>query len=152
LHTDAKVAEEYELTRDKISKFCRYATLYRPLLLMMDQEKRLGQLAAYEISFIEDQCLQELLYQILNESKPPLSKAKAVQLRREFEKGTLDADRLRHLMENQPPSRAADTISVSVKLSPAYRQYFPEGTPAKQIEATVQKALELYFRSLPQTS
>lgn len=53
-HTDAKVAEEYELTRDKISKYCRLATLYRPLLLLLDESKKIGQLAAYEISFIEN--------------------------------------------------------------------------------------------------
>ena len=43
---DAQVAQEYELTRDKVSKYCRYATLYRPLLQLMDQGKKLGQLAA----------------------------------------------------------------------------------------------------------
>lgn len=53
-HTDVKIAQEYELTRDKVSKYCRYATLYRPLLLLMNSGKRLGQLAAYEISFVED--------------------------------------------------------------------------------------------------
>lgn len=35
-HTDVKIAQEYELTRDKVSKYCRYATLYRPLLLLMN--------------------------------------------------------------------------------------------------------------------
>lgn len=45
-HTDVKIAQEYELTRDKVSKYCRYATLYRPLLLLMNSGKRLGQLAA----------------------------------------------------------------------------------------------------------
>ena len=51
-----------------ITKYCRYARLYRPLFLLMNSGKRLGQLAAYEISFVENQKLQECIYQFISEA------------------------------------------------------------------------------------
>ena len=97
-HTDVKIAQEYELTRDKVSKYCRYATLYRPLLLLMNSGKRLGQLAAYEISFVEDHSLQECIYQFISEGSASISTAKGKKLRAAFEDGKLDAGKTTHFL------------------------------------------------------
>ena len=97
-HTDVKIAQEYELTRDKVSKYCRYATLYRPLLLLMNSGKRLGQLAAYEISFVEDHSLQECIYQFISEGSASISTAKGKKLRAAFEDGKLDASQIKSIL------------------------------------------------------
>lgn len=147
-HTDAKIAQEYELTRDKVSKYCRYATLYRPLLLLMDSGKQLKQLAAYEISFVEDHGLQVCIYQLLSEGKVTLSTEKGKKLRALFEAGELDEAQIKAVLGGT--GRAAKKASgrrVSVTLSPAFESYFPRKATAKQIEDTIQKALEMYFHA-----
>lgn len=100
-HTDVKIAQEYELTRDKVSKYCRYATLYRPLLLLMNSGKRLGQLAAYEISFVEDHSLQECIYQFISEGSASISTAKGKKLRAAFEDGKLDASQIKSILSRR---------------------------------------------------
>lgn len=148
LHTDAKVAEEYELTRDKVSKYCRYATLYRPLLLLMNRGKSLGQMAAYEISFIKDHRLQECIYQMITADGGTISEAKGKTLRSLFESGKLDETQIRSvLLESGSAAKKSSGRRVSVTIPPAFESYFPKKATARQIEETIQKALALYFRT-----
>lgn len=146
-HTDTQIAQEYELTRDKVSKYCRYATMYRPLLLLMDH-KKLGQLAAYEVSFVVDHSLQKLIYQIITEDKVNLSVAKAKQLRKVFETGELTEPEIRAILAKPPKAAGGQNgRRVSITISPDFAAYFPKKTSEKQIEETIQKALLLYFRT-----
>ena len=116
-HTDVKIAQEYELTRDKVSKYCRYATLYRPLLLLMNSGKRLGQLAAYEISFVEDHSLQECIYQFISEGSASISTAKGKKLRAAFEDGKLDASQIKSILSGGGLSMGALPTKRSTGLS-----------------------------------
>lgn len=146
-HADAQIAQEYELTRDKVSKYCRYATMYHPLLLLMDQ-KKLGQLAAYEISFVVDHSLQKLICQMITEDKISLSVTKAKKLREIFEAGKLTEPELRAVLAKPPKaSSGKNGRRVSITISPDFAAYFPKHTTEKQIEETIQKALLLYFRT-----
>ena len=125
LHTDAKVAEEYELTRDKVSKYCRYATLYYPLLLLMDRKKSLGQLAAYEISFVTDYSLQECIYQAITQGGGTISKAKGKTLRSLFEAGKLDETQIKLvLLKSSTATKKSPGRCVSVTISPAFESYW----------------------------
>ena len=147
--TDAKIAQEYELTRDKVSKYCRYAMLYQPLLLLMNDGKRLGQLSAYEISFVEDHTIQEQIYQVMTTDRAVLSVAKAKQLRRAFEAKELDETRIKEILTPSSASEKSGTARrISVTLSPTFESYFPPKATAKQIEETIQKALALYFKTV----
>jgi len=146
-HTDEKIAQEYELTRDKVSKYCRYATLYRPLLLLMDTGKQLGQLAAYEVSFIENHDLQECIYQHISSGKYTLTTAKGKQLRALFETGGLDAVQIERLLAGEKSAGKPPGRRISITLSANFEAYFPKKTTAKQIEDTIQKALEMYFHA-----
>lgn len=138
-HTDVKIAQEYELTRDKVSKYCRYATLYRPLLLLMNSGKRLGQLAAYEISFVEDHSLQECIYQFISEGSASISTAKGKKLRAAFEDGKLDASQIKSILSGGGLSTSKQPgRRVSVTLPPAFAPYFPPKATTKQIEETIQ--------------
>ena len=145
-HTDEKVAQEYELTRDKVSKYCRYATLYRPLLLLMDTGKQVGQLAAYEVSFVEDHDLQECIYQHLSTGKSTLSTAKGKKLRALFEAGNLDAAQIQAILTEETSAVKRPGRRISVRLSPDFEEYFSKEVTTKEIEETIQKALELYFK------
>lgn len=146
-HTDEKIAQEYELTRDKVSKYCRYATLYRPLLLLMDTGKQLGQLAAYEVSFVEDHGLQECIYQHISNGKSTLSTAKGKKLRALFEAGNLDAAQIKAILTEEITTAKRPGRRISVTLSADFESYFPKKATAKEIEETIQKALELYFKT-----
>lgn len=146
-HTDEKIAQEYELTRDKVSKYCRYATLYRPLLLLMDTGKQLGQLAAYEVSFVEDHDLQECIYQHISTGKSTLSTAKGKKLRALFEAGNLDAAQIKAILTEETTTAKRTGRYISVTLSADIESYFPKKATAKEIEETIQKALELYFKT-----
>lgn len=151
--TDVKIAQEYELTRDKVSKYCRYATLYRPLLLLMDNGKRLKQLAAYEISFVEDHGLQECIYQLISAGGVTLSTEKGKKLRTLFEAGALDEAQIKVVLGGTGSvSKKASGRRVFFTLSPAFESYFPKKATAKQIEDTIQKALELYFNATESAS
>nr|WP_275958043.1 ParB N-terminal domain-containing protein [Pseudoflavonifractor phocaeensis] len=146
-HTDKKIAQEYELTRDKVSKYCRYATLYRPLLLLMDTGKQLGQLAAYEVSFVEDHDLQECIYQHISTGKSTLSTAKGKKLRTLFEAGNLDVAQIKAILTEETTTAKRPGRRISVTLSADFESYFPKKATAKEIEETIQKALELYFKT-----
>ena len=151
-HADTRIAQEYELTRDKVSKYCRYATMYRPLLLLMDH-KKLGQLAAYEVSFVTERSLQKLICQIVTENKINLSVAKAKQLRETFEAGKLSEAGVMDLLSKRPRGAGgANGRRISITIPPDFAAYFPEKPSAKQIEETVRKALALYFRMEQGTS
>ena len=151
--TDVKIAQEYELTRDKVSKYCRYATLYRPLLLLMDVGKRLGQLAAYEISFVEDHDLQKCIYQFISEENVSVSTAKGKKLRAAFEDGKLDVSQIKSILSGGGSSTAKQSgRRVSVTLPPAFAPYFSPKATTKQIEETIQKALALYFKTMGNAS
>ena len=146
-HADQKIAQEYELTRDKVSKYCRYATLYRPLLLLMDTGKQLGQLAAYEVSFVEDHDLQECIYQHISTGKSTLSTAKGKKLRALFEAGNLDAAQIKAILTEETVTAKRPGRRISVTLSADFESYFSKKATAKEIEETIQKALELYFKT-----
>lgn len=147
-HTDEKVAQEYELTRDKVSKYCRYATLYRPLLQLMDDGKKLGLLAAYEISFVMDPHLQECIYRTITQDGVLIPVAKAKKLRAVFENGQLSAAQIRAILIPASMSGPRDSgRRISVTLSPEFEAYFPQKATAKQIEDTIKKALALYFKA-----
>ena len=151
-HADARIAQEYELTRDKVSKYCRYATMYRPLLLLMDH-KKLGQLAAYEVSFVTDHSLQKLIYQMITEDKVNLSVAKAKKLRKVFEAGELGEAGITAVLIKQPKEAGSQNgRRVSITISPDFAAYFPKKTSEKQIEEIIQKALRLYFKAEAGTS
>lgn len=146
-HADARIAQEYELTRDKVSKYCRYAAMYRPLLLLMDH-KKLGQLAAYEVSFVTDHSLQKRIYQMITEDKVGLSVAKAKKLRKAFEAGELGEAGITAVLTKHPKEAGSQNgRRVSIAISPDFAAYFPKKTSEKQIEETIQKALRLYFKA-----
>lgn len=146
---DARIAGEYQLTRDKVTKYCRYATMYRPLLLMMDAGGKLGQLAAYEISFITDRAAQEAIYQAIAAEGLTVSTAKGKLLRAAFEAGELDRAKVKAILGGSPTSgRGTPGRRVSITLPPDFEHYFPPKASVQQIEATIQKALALYFESV----
>ena len=143
LRTDEKIAGEYKLSRDKIAKFCRLSTLYRPLLLLLDDQETLGILAGYQITFIEASDLQTVIYTCITDENFNLTTAKAELLRSYYEQGKLTEQSIREVLEGvkkQPPRGGLPAATVKPKV---LSRFFEPNTPKKVINDTIVLALEL---------
>ena len=126
----------------QIQRYVRLTYLIDGLLELTDAQK-IGLQTAVELSYL---CrpTQELLLEYLNSSKHGISKAQALELRK------LDADLTRQpdaeaiaaLLE-APVQRAARVLKLQLK---PIRSFFPPDAGQEEMQETIQKALEYYFR------
>ena len=126
----------------QIQRYVRLTYLIDGLLELTDAQK-IGLQTAVELSYL---CrpTQELLLEYLNSSKHGISKAQALGLRK------LDADLTRQpdaeaiaaLLE-APVQRAARVLKLQLK---PIRSFFPPDAGQEEMQETIQKALEYYFR------
>ena len=125
-----------------LQRYVRLTYLIDGLLELTDAQK-IGLQTAVELSYL---CrpTQELLLEYLNSSKHGISKAQALGLRK------LDADLTRQpdaeaiaaLLE-APVQRAARVLKLQLK---PIRSFFPPDAGQEEMQETIQKALEYYFR------
>ena len=126
----------------QIQRYVRLTYLIDGLLELTDAQK-IGLQTAVELSYL---CrpTQELLLEYLSSSKHGISKAQALGLRK------LDADLTRQpdaeaiaaLLE-APVQRAARVLKLQLK---PIRSFFPPDAGQEEMQETIQKALEYYFR------
>jgi len=95
--------------------------------------------AGVELSFLkEDE--QDLLSEILSEDNYKIDLNKAIRLRKET---NLTAKKIQEILLSQKPiKKLTNKISISRR---AISKYFPPEIKSKEIEETIEKALELYF-------
>lgn len=126
----------------QIQRYVRLTYLISGLLELTDAQK-IGLQTAVELSYL---CrpTQELLLEYLSSSKHGISKAQALELRK------LDADLSRQpdaeaiaaLLE-APGQRAARVLKLQLK---PIRSFFPPDAGQKEMQETIQKALEYYCK------
>ena len=126
----------------QIQRYVRLTYLIDGLLELTDAQ-RIGLQTAVELSYL---CrpTQELLLEYLSSGKHGISKAQALELRK------LDADLTRQpdaeaiaaLLE-APVQRAARILKLQLK---PIRSFFPPDAGQEEMQETIQKALEYYFR------
>lgn len=126
----------------QIQRYVRLTYLISGLLELTDAQK-IGLQTAVELSYL---CrpTQELLLEYLSSSKHGISKAQALELRK------LDADLTRQpdakaiaaLLE-APVQRAARILKLQLK---PIRSFFPPDAGQEEMQETIQKALEYYFK------
>lgn len=143
LRSDEKLADNYGLSRDKVAKYIRLSTLDKALLQKLD-EGELGIYAAYDLSFIENQAMQELIADEMEQGQK-VDMKKAELLRQTFEKGKLTEEVMQDVLEGkkvakQPKQKA---VTIPKKIFNAYFQ--PEQSKA-EIEEILEKALEFYYQ------
>lgn len=147
----AELAEEYKLTADKIQKYNRLATLYRPLLLLMDADENgksaLGLLAGYELTFITSEQFQTTIYTCITTESMQITTDKARLLRKYYEQGKLTDATIREVVEGkkkQGPRGGLSAVTVKPKV---LSKFFEPDTPKKVIDETIVVALEFYFEA-----
>ena len=99
----------------------------------MDAGKRLGQLAAYEISFVEDHDLQKCIYQFISEENVSVSTAKGKKLRAAFEDGKLEVSQIKSILRGaaHPPQSNRGGVFLSHSLRPLHHTSRPRPPQSK---------------------
>lgn len=139
----ATVSAEYGLSKDRIAKYLRIATLAAPLLECLDA-KLLGFEAAYDISFAGEE-MQALIAELIGGGSFRLDTKKSAILHDYARRGILTEELVRQVIagEKDTPKRNSPK-PIKIK-EDVISRFFDSGLDRKKIEDTIVKALELYF-------
>ena len=144
LQTDEKLGEKYGLNRDKVAKYVRIAGLIPPLLERFDRGE-ITFLAAYDISFIESKEYQEILEEYL-QGGYRLDTKKAALFHSCAKEGNLTEKMIVEILSGEKSETLEAAKSKTFHLKPnVISRYFTPVQSRKEIEETIEKALELYF-------
>ena len=142
--TDEKLGEKYGLNRDKVAKYVRIAGLIPPLLERFDQGE-ITFLAAYDLSFIENTAYQEILEEYL-QGGYRLDTTKAALFHSYAKEGNLTEKTIAEILSGQKSEILEIAKHKTFRLKPTViARYFTPVQSKKEIEETIEKALELYF-------
>ena len=138
LDTASQVGQQAGESRDQVFRYIRLTYLIPPLLDMVD-DGRIAMRPAVELSYLPEQ-EQEALLEIMGLEDCTPSHVQAIKLRKFCEEGKLSEDVILSIMQEEKPNQKEQFRMPRERIS----KYFSPGTPAKTIEDTIIKALELY--------
>ena len=125
-------------SRDQVFRYVRLNQLTPELLEFVDDGK-IGLRPAVELSYLQEEEMRDLVDFIDTEGTFP-SHAQAIRMKELSRDGKLDTDTINEIMgEEKPNQKPKFTIPME-----RLERYFPSGTPQKQMEDTIFKALEFY--------
>ena len=125
-------------SKSQIQRYIRLTELIPPILDMVD-ENRIDMRPAVELSYLPiDQ--QEILLDTMQLEDCTPSHAQAIKLRKFSEEGRLNKDDIFSILAEEKGNQKEQFRMPKARIS----KYFSPGTPAKQMEDTIIKALELY--------
>lgn len=125
-------------SKSQIQRYIRLTELIPPILDMVD-ENRIAMRPAVELSYLpKDQ--QEILLDTMQLEDCTPSHAQAIKLRKFSEEGRLNKDDIFSILAEEKGNQKEQFRMPKARIS----KYFSPGTPAKQMEDTIIKALELY--------
>lgn len=144
LRTDEKLGEKYGLNRDKVAKYVRIAGLIPPLLERFDRGE-ITFLAAYDLSFIQSKEYQEILEEYL-QGGYRLDTKKAALFHSCAKEGNLTEKMIAEILSGEKSGELESAKPKTFHLKPTViSRYFTPVQSRKEIEETIEKALELYF-------
>lgn len=132
------LGEQTGESKDTIRRFIRLTELIPPILDMVDDGK-IAMRPAVELSYLPKEHQQTLFDTMQYEDCTP-SHAQAIKLRKFSEEGRLSEDVILSILSEEKGNQKEQFRMPRERIS----KYFSPGTPAKQIEDTIVKALELY--------
>jgi ParB family chromosome partitioning protein len=140
--TISKVGQEYGLSKDTVARYLRIHVLIMEIKIMLD-DGNIAFLSAVTLSYLKIE-EQTLLVDSMERNALSVDMKKADALRQYSEKGKLNGESVyKILMGNAAPK---PNRTPTVKIGKAvYARYFTPNQPAKEVQATVEKALEMYF-------
>lgn len=146
LDTAAILGQQNGESRDQVFRYIRLTHLIPDILDLVDnsvlKEKDILQIAirpAVELSYLTEKEQQDLVEIMESEDCTP-SHAQAIKMRQFSQEGRLDANVLLSIMQEEKPNQVEQFKMPKERIS----KFFSPGTPAKKMEDTIVKALELY--------
>ena len=135
--TNEMLAQQSGESRETIRRYIRLTELITPILDMVDEGK-IAMRPAVELSYLpKDQ--QELLLDTMQLEDCTPSHAQAIKMRKFSEEGRLNEDVIYSIMSEEKGNQKEQFRMPKERIS----KYFSPGTPAKQMEDTIIKALEM---------
>lgn len=134
------LGEQVGESQDQIRRFIRLTELIPPILDMVDETK-IAMRPAVEISYLPRE-EQELLLDAMQLEDCTPSHAQAIKIRGFSKEGRLSGDVICSILKEEKGNQKEHFRMPRERIN----KYFSPGTPAKQIEDTIIKALELYRR------
>lgn len=138
LRSNQELANKTEDSVTQIKRYIRLTELIPSILDMVDENK-IAMRPAVELSYLPKENQEELFDTMEMEDCTP-SHAQAIKLRRFAETGKLNQEVILSIMMEEKPNQA-EQFKIPKK---RIEKYFPEGTPSKEMENTIIKALEMY--------
>lgn len=125
-------------SRSQIQRYIRLTELITPILDMVDSGK-IAIRPAVELSYLPKEQQTILLDTMQLEDCTP-SHAQAIKMRKFADEGRLNEDVILSILSEEKGNQKEQFRMPKERIS----RYFSPGTPAKQMEDTIVKALELY--------
>lgn len=132
------LAEQAGESHEQIRKYIRLTELITPILDMVDSGK-IAIRPAVELSYLPKEQQTVLLDTMQLEDCTP-SHAQAIKMRKFADEGRLNEDVILSILSEEKGNQKEQFRMPKERIS----RYFSPGTPAKQMEDTIVKALELY--------
>ena len=140
------LAQEASESKTQVQRYIRLTHLIPEILDLVDnsvlREKDKLQIAlrpAVELSYLTEKEQKDLLEIMECEDCTP-SHAQAIKMRQFSQNGKLDPNVLLSIMQEEKPNQVEQFKIAKDRIS----KFFSPGTPAKKMEDTIVKALELY--------
>lgn len=142
LRSDEKVGNDYALSRATIARYIRLGeNLTSSLFALLDKEQ-IAFNAAYLVSFLSQE-LQDVLADLLENEGYKLDIKKAEQLKASCEAGSLRDINIVQILTGDKKS-SIKVVPFKVPAQLVYK-YFEASASKKEIENTIEKALQMYF-------
>jgi len=145
--SDAKLGQDYGLSRDKVAKYIRISGLIDPLISRVDTGE-IAFLAAYDLSFVEDTEKQQQIADLMESDSYKVDMKKAELFHSYYETGKLTDTAVVQILSGEKTRKPKSSKPQPVKIKPAviFKYFTPQQTQ-KEIEETIDKALALYFEN-----
>lgn len=136
--SDEILGQQVGESKDTIRRYIRLTELIPQILDMVD-ERKIAMRPAVELSYLPKEH-QKALFDTMEMEDCTPSHAQAIKLRRFSESGKLSGDVILSILSEEKPNQVEQFKIPKKRID----KYFLPGTPAKQMEETIVKALEMY--------
>ena len=125
-------------SKDQVRRYVRLNELVPPILDLVDAGK-IAMRPAVELSYLPQE-QQEVLLEAMESEECTPSHVQAAKIRKFAEDGRLNEDVILSIMQEEKPNQVEQFKIPKTRIE----KYFAPGTPTRQIEDTIVKALELW--------
>lgn len=136
--SDEILGQQVGESKDTIHRYIRLTELTTPILDMVDENK-IAMRPAVELSYLP-KVEQDVLYDTMQLQDCTPSHAQAIKMRKFSGEGKLTNEVILSIMQEEKGNQKEQFKMPRERIT----KYFSPGTPAKQMEDTIIKALEMY--------